>query len=70
MPGVKRDRDGSVGLLTLDEPETLNAMTPDLLGALTRRRCLEASFRACQMHVRFLDHHSRGYIVEYNESSI
>jgi 2-(1,2-epoxy-1,2-dihydrophenyl)acetyl-CoA isomerase len=34
MPGVKRDRDGSVGLLTLDEPETLNAMTPDLLGAL------------------------------------
>ena len=34
MPGVKRDRDGSVGLLTLDESETLNAMTPDLLGAL------------------------------------
>jgi len=34
MPGVKRHRDGSVGLLTLDEPETLNAMTPDLLGAL------------------------------------
>jgi len=34
MPGVKRNRDGSVGLLTLDEPETLNAMTPDLLGAL------------------------------------
>ena len=34
MSGVKRDRDGSVGLLTLDEPDTLNAMTPDLLGAL------------------------------------
>ncbi len=34
MPGVKRERDGSVGLLTLDEPETLNAMTPELLGAL------------------------------------
>src|SRR5438477_12711198 len=34
MPGVRRDRDGNVGLLTLDEPETLNAMTPDLLGAL------------------------------------
>jgi 2-(1,2-epoxy-1,2-dihydrophenyl)acetyl-CoA isomerase len=34
MPGVKRNFDGSVGLLTLDEPETLNAMTPDLLGAL------------------------------------
>jgi len=34
MPGVKRDRDGSVGVLTLDEPETLNAMTPNLLGAL------------------------------------
>ncbi len=34
MPGVKRERDGSVGVLTLDEPETLNAMTPDLLGDL------------------------------------
>ena len=34
MPGIKRDRNGSVGVLTLDEPETLNAMTPDLLGAL------------------------------------
>src|SRR5215218_52049 len=34
MPGVKRERDGSVGLLTLDEPATLNAMTPDLLGDL------------------------------------
>ncbi len=34
MPGVKRERDGSVGLLTLDEPETPNAMTPELLGAL------------------------------------
>src|SRR2546430_13195906 len=34
MPGVKRERDGSVSVLTLDEPETLNAMTPDLLGDL------------------------------------
>src|SRR5262245_64286250 len=34
MPGVKRERDGNVSLLTLDEPETLNAMTPDLLGDL------------------------------------
>jgi len=34
MPGIKRDRNGSVGVLTLDEPDTLNAMTPDLLGAL------------------------------------
>ena len=32
MPGVKRERDDSVGILTLDEPATLNAMTPDLLG--------------------------------------
>ena len=32
MPGVKQERDDSVGVLTLDEPETLNAMTPDLLG--------------------------------------
>src|SRR3954468_14011586 len=34
MPGVKRERDDSVGVLTLDEPETLNAMTPDLFGDL------------------------------------
>src|SRR5437868_8577328 len=34
MPGVKRERDDNVGVLTLDEPETLNAMTPDLLGDL------------------------------------
>src|SRR5215213_662677 len=34
MPGVKRERDDSVGVLTLDEPETLNAMTPDLWGDL------------------------------------
>jgi len=34
MPGVKRERDDIVGVLTLDEPATLNAMTPDLLGDL------------------------------------
>src|SRR4029078_3922768 len=34
MPGVKRERADSVGVLTLDEPDTLNAMTPDLLGDL------------------------------------
>ena len=34
MPGVKRERVASVGVLTLDEPATLNAMTPDLLGDL------------------------------------
>ena len=34
MPGVKRERADSVGVLTLDEPATLNAMTPDLLGDL------------------------------------
>jgi 2-(1,2-epoxy-1,2-dihydrophenyl)acetyl-CoA isomerase len=34
MAGVKQARDGTVGILTLSEPETLNAMTPDLLGAL------------------------------------
>lgn len=34
MAGVRRDRDGAVGLLTLDEPSSLNAMTPDLLGDL------------------------------------
>jgi 2-(1,2-epoxy-1,2-dihydrophenyl)acetyl-CoA isomerase len=34
LAGVKRDRDGAVGLLTLDEPSSLNAMTPDLLGDL------------------------------------
>jgi 2-(1,2-epoxy-1,2-dihydrophenyl)acetyl-CoA isomerase len=34
MPGVKRERHDAVGVLTLDEPATLNAMTPDLLGDL------------------------------------
>jgi 2-(1,2-epoxy-1,2-dihydrophenyl)acetyl-CoA isomerase len=34
MPGVKREPADSVGVLTLDEPATLNAMTPDLLGDL------------------------------------
>ena len=34
MAGVKQTRDGAVGLLTLDEPASLNAMTPDLLGGL------------------------------------
>jgi len=34
MAGVKRERDGAVVLLTLDEAPTLNAMTPDLLGGL------------------------------------
>jgi 2-(1,2-epoxy-1,2-dihydrophenyl)acetyl-CoA isomerase len=34
MAGVKQARDGAVGVLTLNEPATLNAMTPDLLGAL------------------------------------
>jgi 2-(1,2-epoxy-1,2-dihydrophenyl)acetyl-CoA isomerase len=34
MPGVKHDRDGSVSILTLDEAQTLNALTPELLGDL------------------------------------
>ncbi|MDA9431757.1 enoyl-CoA hydratase-related protein [Bradyrhizobium sp. CCBAU 51627] len=34
MAGVKQARDDAVGILTLDEPASLNAMTPDLLGAL------------------------------------
>jgi 2-(1,2-epoxy-1,2-dihydrophenyl)acetyl-CoA isomerase len=35
MAGVKRERREAVALLTLDQPETLNAMTPDLLEDLT-----------------------------------
>ena len=34
MASVKQGRDGAVGILTLNESESLNAMTPDLLGAL------------------------------------
>ena len=34
MAGVKQTRDGPVGRLTLSEPASLNAMTPDLLGGL------------------------------------
>ncbi|MEN3350534.1 MAG: 2-(1,2-epoxy,2-dihydrophenyl)acetyl-CoA isomerase [Bradyrhizobium sp.] len=36
MTGVKRERDGKVGILTLNDPGSLNAMTPDLLGDLAR----------------------------------
>ena len=36
MPGVKLEREGAVGVLTLDEAATLNAMTPDLLGDLAK----------------------------------
>src|SRR5689334_17725136 len=36
MAGVKQGREGAVGILTLNEPESLNAMTPDLLGALEK----------------------------------
>jgi 2-(1,2-epoxy-1,2-dihydrophenyl)acetyl-CoA isomerase len=43
MAGVKQARDGTVGILTLDEPASLNAMTPDLLGALAA--ALQASIR-------------------------
>ena len=38
MPGVKRERVDTVGVLTLDEPATLNAMTPDLLGDPSAKR--------------------------------
>lgn len=34
MAGVKRTQDGNVGVLTLNDPASLNAMTPDLLGDL------------------------------------
>ena len=34
MAGVKKTKDGAIGLLTLSEPESLNAMTPDLLSGL------------------------------------
>jgi 2-(1,2-epoxy-1,2-dihydrophenyl)acetyl-CoA isomerase len=34
MPGVKRERHHAVGVLTLDDPATLNAMTPELMGDL------------------------------------
>ncbi|MFN0161750.1 MAG: enoyl-CoA hydratase-related protein [Burkholderiales bacterium] len=34
MAGVRRERAGAVAILTLDEPASLNAMTPDLMGDL------------------------------------
>ncbi|WGS19501.1 MULTISPECIES: enoyl-CoA hydratase-related protein [unclassified Bradyrhizobium] len=34
MSAVKRERDGGIGILTLNDPASLNAMTPDLLGDL------------------------------------
>lgn len=35
MAGVKKTKNGVIGLLTLSEPASLNAMTPDLLGGHT-----------------------------------
>lgn len=37
MVGVKQARDGAVRSLTLDQPASLNAMRPDLLGAAILR---------------------------------
>ena len=34
MTAVKRERDGNIGILTLNDPSSLNAMTPELLGDL------------------------------------
>ena len=34
MPGVKRERRQAVCVLTLNDPATLNAMTPELMTAL------------------------------------
>ncbi|MHC2332390.1 enoyl-CoA hydratase-related protein [Bradyrhizobium sp. USDA 4454] len=34
MSSVTRERDGKVGILTLNDPASLNAMTPELLGDL------------------------------------
>lgn len=36
MSSVKRERDGKVGILTLNDPASLNAMTPELLGDLAQ----------------------------------
>ncbi len=36
MAAVRSEQDGAVRILTLDDPQTLNAMTPQMLGALTR----------------------------------
>ena len=36
MAGVKREREGAVGILTLDEAASLNAMTPELFGESLR----------------------------------
>lgn len=36
MTGVLQNKDGAVGILTLDEPDSLNAMTPNLLGGLAK----------------------------------
>ncbi|QOZ32297.1 enoyl-CoA hydratase-related protein [Bradyrhizobium sp. CCBAU 53421] len=36
MSSVKRERDGKIGILTLNDPASLNAMTPELLGDLAR----------------------------------
>lgn len=52
MGSVAITRDGSVGVVTLDDPKSLNAMTPDLLGALAeavRSLSSDGSIRALVM---------------------
>jgi 2-(1,2-epoxy-1,2-dihydrophenyl)acetyl-CoA isomerase len=45
MAGVRRERHGAVGILTLDDPATLNAMTPALLGELAAAIAAETADR-------------------------
>lgn len=58
MAGVTRARDGAVGILTLSDPSSLNAMTPDLLGGLATaigEITGEGSVRALVLTEKFID---------------
>ena len=57
MSGVKRERDGSVGVLTLDEPATLNAMTLQIHSDQKRmRQYAHAVMQAQEQERRRLAH--------------
>lgn len=59
MAGVVTERIGSVGLLTLDEPDSLNAMTPDLLNGL--KSAVEETSRSQGIRALVLTGAGRGF---------
>jgi 2-(1,2-epoxy-1,2-dihydrophenyl)acetyl-CoA isomerase len=59
MSGVRAETIGKVGIVTLDEPDSLNAMTPDLLNAM--RLAVEDLSRKASIRALVLTGAGRGF---------